>query len=52
LWQAAWAPGQSGAVTLVARAVDGTGQPQTGASADTFPVGATGYHQIHVNIAG
>jgi DMSO/TMAO reductase YedYZ molybdopterin-dependent catalytic subunit len=51
-WRADWTPGRLGATTLVVRAVDGTGQPQTGASADTFPVGATGYHQVRVNVAG
>jgi hypothetical protein len=51
-WQTTWQPKTPGAYTVVVRAVDGTGQPQTGANADTFPVGATGYHQIRVNVAG
>jgi hypothetical protein len=51
-WQTTWQPKTPGAYTVVVRAVDGTGQPQTGANAETFPVGVTGYHQIRVNVAG
>ncbi len=35
---------------LTARATDNTGVPQTSATADPFPSGATGYHSIVVNI--
>jgi DMSO/TMAO reductase YedYZ molybdopterin-dependent catalytic subunit len=50
-WQATWQPAKRGSYTLVVRATDGTGKLQTGASSDTFPVGATGYHLIQVVVA-
>jgi DMSO/TMAO reductase YedYZ molybdopterin-dependent catalytic subunit len=36
---------------LVVRATDGTGQPQTGASAPPAPDGATGWHSVQVDVS-
>jgi DMSO/TMAO reductase YedYZ molybdopterin-dependent catalytic subunit len=47
-WQSTWQPPSTGNYTIVARATDGTGTVQTKDNADTYPVGATGYHVIHV----
>jgi DMSO/TMAO reductase YedYZ molybdopterin-dependent catalytic subunit len=50
-WQIPWQPAAPGSYTLIARATDGTGKPQTSDDAETFPVGATGYHSIRVAVA-
>jgi DMSO/TMAO reductase YedYZ molybdopterin-dependent catalytic subunit len=50
-WQYAWQPAQSGAATLMVRAIDGTGQPQTDRRVDPFPNGSSGYHSIQVRVA-
>jgi len=39
-----------GKVTLEARVVDGDGIAQAGRASDIYPAGATGYHQITVNV--
>jgi DMSO/TMAO reductase YedYZ molybdopterin-dependent catalytic subunit len=50
-WQTTWQPSGTGTHQIIARAIDGTGKPQVVENADTFPVGATGYHQIRVDVA-
>jgi DMSO/TMAO reductase YedYZ molybdopterin-dependent catalytic subunit len=50
LWKFGWAPVKAGRYTLVVRATDGAGQLQTNRQTDTFPTGATGYHQISVQV--
>lgn len=50
LWKYRWKPAQPGQFTLVVRATDGTGQLQKKELTDTFPNGATGYHQITVQV--
>jgi DMSO/TMAO reductase YedYZ molybdopterin-dependent catalytic subunit len=49
-WRLDWQPTGSGMATLVARAVDGAGQPQTDRQADSFPNGSSGYHRIEVRL--
>ena len=49
-WKFGWAPTKPGRYTLVVRATDGTGQIQTNRQTDTFPSGATGYHEISVQV--
>jgi hypothetical protein len=50
LWNATWNPLQAGSYTLRVRARDGAGAVQTGASAPSFPNGATGYHSIGISV--
>lgn len=50
-WQLGWQPPAAGSATLVARAFDGAGQPQTDRRADSFPSGSSGYHSINVRVA-
>jgi DMSO/TMAO reductase YedYZ molybdopterin-dependent catalytic subunit len=50
LWTYQWHPATRGLYTLVARAVDGTGQLQTNQQQGTVPDGATGYHQVHLTL--
>jgi DMSO/TMAO reductase YedYZ molybdopterin-dependent catalytic subunit len=49
-WQFTWQPPSAGAYTIVARATDGTGALQSARRTDPFPVGATGFHEIHVRV--
>lgn len=50
LWRARLgiSPGEH---AIVARAIDGTGEVQTARESSTYPDGATGYHQMKVNIS-
>lgn len=49
-WTYRWHPAVRGHFTLVARATDGTGQPQTSQTQSTVPDGATGYHFVAVDL--
>jgi len=51
-WRFAWQPSQAGSYTIVVRATDGLGTLQSSRRTDSFPVGATGYHQVRVRVAG
>lgn len=48
-WKYAW-PARSGQHTLRVRATSADGEVQTSAVADTVPDGATGYHEIQVQV--
>jgi DMSO/TMAO reductase YedYZ molybdopterin-dependent catalytic subunit len=50
LWTATWTPGAEGVFTLMVRARDGGGRPQTSDQAPSYPSGATGYHTIQVTV--
>jgi DMSO/TMAO reductase YedYZ molybdopterin-dependent catalytic subunit len=50
LWTWQWMPSLPGRYTLVARATDGTGEVQTSHKQITVPNGATGYHQVTVEV--
>ena len=50
-WAFRWTPGRSGATRLAVRAADGAGELQTAARAAPHPAGATGYHEIDVEVA-
>jgi hypothetical protein len=50
MWAWQWTPTQTGAYTVVCRATDGTGAVQTGRLRSTVPDGATGYHQIPIQV--
>jgi hypothetical protein len=50
-WRATWTPDRQGGFGLMVRARDGTGQVQTPDNMPSFPSGATGYHQITVDVA-
>jgi DMSO/TMAO reductase YedYZ molybdopterin-dependent catalytic subunit len=52
LWTAAWTPGSQGSYQLKIRAKDNAGAEQTSDVAASYPSGATGYHTIHVDVAG
>ncbi|HEV2033489.1 MAG TPA: molybdopterin-dependent oxidoreductase [Candidatus Dormibacteraeota bacterium] len=52
LWEANWTPAQEGAHVLQVRAVDGTGASQERTLTSSYPSGASGYHTIHVDVAG
>ncbi|MBA3469529.1 MAG: molybdopterin-dependent oxidoreductase, partial [Herpetosiphonaceae bacterium] len=49
-WRYDWRGATPGKHTLAVRAVDGAGQPQVDAIADTHPNGATGYHTLDVEV--
>ena len=49
-WSYTWAGAPSGSHTLTVRATDGTGTLQTATPMDPAPNGATGYHQISVQV--
>ncbi|HTE87083.1 MAG TPA: molybdopterin-dependent oxidoreductase, partial [Dehalococcoidia bacterium] len=51
-WQFQWQPPKAGSYTILARATDGAGTVQPARRTDPFPVGATGYHQVHYRITG
>ena len=51
LWSASWTPPREGAYTLKVRATDASGALQDAKSSMSFPIGASGYHTIHVNVA-
>jgi DMSO/TMAO reductase YedYZ molybdopterin-dependent catalytic subunit len=50
LWSWKWTPSLPGQYTLVARATDGTGEVQTSRKQGTVPNGATGYHEVVVQV--
>jgi DMSO/TMAO reductase YedYZ molybdopterin-dependent catalytic subunit len=50
LWTWQWMPSLPGKYRLVARATDGTGEVQTSRMQITVPNGATGYHQVTVDV--
>jgi DMSO/TMAO reductase YedYZ molybdopterin-dependent catalytic subunit len=50
-WSAQWTPPNTGTHTLQARATDGRGDTETPVSRQPFPNGATGYHQLQVNVS-
>ncbi|MBA2363013.1 MAG: molybdopterin-dependent oxidoreductase [Chloroflexia bacterium] len=49
-WRASWTPNAAGAVRLSVRATDGAGASQKQAEAPPSPSGATGYHDIVVEV--
>jgi DMSO/TMAO reductase YedYZ molybdopterin-dependent catalytic subunit len=51
MWSYQWQDAQRGSHTVTVRATDGTGTLQTSVIQDVVPNGATGYHQITVNVA-
>jgi DMSO/TMAO reductase YedYZ molybdopterin-dependent catalytic subunit len=51
LWTWQWMPIAPGQYTIVARATDGTGQVQTSHKQGTVPNGATGYHNLNVQVS-
>jgi len=48
LWRFEWTPPKPGRYSVLVRAIDGDGQPQTAARAQPFPSGATGLDAIAV----
>ena len=50
LWSWQWKPALPGQYMLVARATDGTGEVQTSRKQGTVPNGATGYHEVVVQV--
>ena len=50
-WSAQWTPPSTGTHTMQARATDGRGDTETPVSRQPFPNGATGYHQLQVNVS-
>ena len=51
LWNVEWTPAREGSYRLMARAIDGMGNPQDQRTAPSYPSGATGYHGIHVAVS-
>jgi DMSO/TMAO reductase YedYZ molybdopterin-dependent catalytic subunit len=51
-WSLQWTPANTGTTTIQARATDGRGDTETPVSRQPFPNGATGYHQLQVNVSG
>jgi DMSO/TMAO reductase YedYZ molybdopterin-dependent catalytic subunit len=49
-WTWQWIPTVAGQFTIEARATDGTGEAQTSHKQGTVPNGATGYHEIVVEV--
>ncbi|MHB8599792.1 MAG: molybdopterin-dependent oxidoreductase [Ktedonobacteraceae bacterium] len=50
-WTWQWKPTTSGQYTLAVRATDGTGAVQTSHKQGTVPNGATGYHEVSVQVS-
>jgi DMSO/TMAO reductase YedYZ molybdopterin-dependent catalytic subunit len=50
-WSIQWTPPSTGTNTIQARATDGRGDVETPVSRQPFPNGATGYHQLQVNVS-
>ncbi|MBV9710556.1 MAG: hypothetical protein JO011_06555, partial [Ktedonobacteraceae bacterium] len=50
MWAWEWTPTQTGAYMITCRATDGTGAVQTSRRRSTVPNGATGYHQIPIQV--
>jgi hypothetical protein len=51
LWTFDWSPPGSGSYRILARAIDGAGNPQEIASAPPFPDGSAGYDSITLLVA-
>jgi hypothetical protein len=51
LWSAAWTPGREGSYQLQVRATDGGGVAQDSKAAGSYPIGASGYHTIQINVS-
>ena len=49
-WAYEWTPSQPGLTRLLVRAADGTGELQTATEARPHPAGATGYHEVEVEV--
>lgn len=49
-WSWQWRPTTPGHYTIAARATDGTGEVQTSHKQGTVPNGATGYHEVMVEV--
>ncbi|MFQ5553363.1 MAG: molybdopterin-dependent oxidoreductase, partial [Thermoplasmata archaeon] len=52
LWTFDWNPPAGGSHQIMARLVDGTGQPQESESSGAFPNGASGYDAIVLHVSG
>ncbi|MFQ5918949.1 MAG: molybdopterin-dependent oxidoreductase [Thermoplasmata archaeon] len=52
LWTFDWAPRSGGSHRILARLVDGQGQPQEAAPSGPFPDGASGYDAIVLHVSG
>lgn len=50
-WAYRWTPDGSGTVTVMCRAIDGSGDVQTAAPADPHPDGSSGYHRSVVVVS-
>ncbi len=50
IWTASWQPPGYGPLTLMVRAVDGTGEVQAAQVRGSIPDGASGYHKIRVTV--
>jgi len=50
LWAIEHVPDQTGDLRITVRATDGTGEVQTSDERDALPDGATGYHEIRVQV--
>lgn len=51
LWALRWTPERSGTAVVSCRAADGDGNLQIARLADPHPDGASGYHEVHVEVA-
>lgn len=50
-WKYVWASPPKGAHTIRVRATDGNGKLQTSSSSGEWPNGATGYHEVRVDVS-
>ncbi len=50
IWTDEWVPQDTGKVSLMVRATDGTGKTQTNQESPPLPDGSTGYHLIQVKV--
>jgi hypothetical protein len=49
-WSIKWRPSKAGEYTLVSRATDGNGEPQSETTRGIAPQGATGYHRVKAKV--
>jgi hypothetical protein len=49
-WAVEWEDASPGTHTVLARATDGIGALQTREETGSFPLGATGYHRVRVDV--
>jgi hypothetical protein len=49
-WKYVWIDAPKGTHTVLVRATDGDGKVQTSSSSGEWPDGATGYHEITVEV--